>query len=156
MGRLTKAWLWGAAFGAAALACATLIVRDSAGEGWHVLGYTAGLAALLLAALARYLVAVPGEGLTPRRGAALGALVTLLAHPLAWYLAILHHSLFGEPSSLGDAPLGVTDVPWSSFVFAFWSLLLTGWWTIPLGAGLGALLARSDRGAVRAGGEDPG
>ena len=154
MGRLKKAWLWGAAFGASALASSALIVGDSRGEGWDVLPYAAGLAALLLAVLFRRLVPLASPDLSRRRGAEMGALIALLAHPLAWYLLIFHHALFGGPASPGATPLGVTDAPWGGFVFAFWSLLLTGWWTVPLGAGLGALLAGLDREAVAVGGED--
>lgn len=126
------ALLWGVVFGAVALTCAGLMVRDSAGEGWDVLPYTAGLAALLLGALARGLLAGPDSAPSPRRGAALGVLVVLLAYLLAWPLATL--------------PLGAAHAAWGSLLLGLLSLILTGWWTLPLGAALGALLARAEPG----------
>jgi hypothetical protein len=140
--RLTTVVLWGVAFAAATLACATLIVRDSVGKGWHAIPYAAAVAAFLLGAVGRLLLAGPRGPLTGRRGAVMGGLIALLAHPLTWALAGLHQTLFGGPSPVGDTPLGVTGILWGSPVFAFWSLLLTGWWTVPAGAGLGAVLAR--------------
>ena len=50
-----KALLWSVAFGAVALACAFPIVGSSAGEGWDVLPYGAGVAAFLWAGLLRWL-----------------------------------------------------------------------------------------------------
>ena len=142
-----RALVWGVAFGVAGMACAALIVRDSVGEGWHVLRYTTGLAALLVAVLVCWLLVPPSGELSLTRGAAMGAFVTLLSYPVTWYLAILHQALFGGPSSLGDEPLGPISGLSGSLVFSFWSILLTGWWTAPLGAGLGALLALWDRGS---------
>lgn len=140
-----KPLLWAFAFGIAGLAGAALAVRDSAGEGWEVLPYAAGLATFSLAALARGLTFRSQALPRARRGAAVGALVAFLSHPLAWFLLDLHQALLGGPPSSGEAPLGVADAASGSIVLAFWSLLLTGWWTVPLGAALGALLARLER-----------
>jgi hypothetical protein len=142
---LLRPLLWGTVFGAAGLFSAALVVHDSLGEGWNLLPYGAGAAAFLLALIVRRVVSVLLVGVSGWCGAAMGALIVLLSHPLAWTLLTIHHALLGVESSLGDAPLRVTDVPWGSLILAFWSLALTGWWTVPLGSGLGVLLVRFER-----------
>jgi hypothetical protein len=136
--------LWGAAFGVVGAACAAIAVRGAAGEGWETMPYVAGAAAFALATLARRLFARPlARARHPRRrAAALGALVTLLSYPLAWLFATAGYALLGGPSSPGDSGLGIADAASATLVLSFGSLLLTGWWTLPVGAALGALLAR--------------
>jgi hypothetical protein len=69
-----------------------------------------------------------------------GALIGILAHPVAWYLAMLWLYFSGETSSLGEptfTPLeGLIYAPLSSLL----SLIAVGWLSVPLGLVGGGLV----------------
>jgi hypothetical protein len=138
MGRKRRL-VWSLSFGVAGLASALVFVHEPVGKGWQMLPYAAGIASLLAAWLTWGLMRPMTSA---RRGALTGAVIGLLSHPPAWYLAILWHYLVGARSSTGDEPLDPIMGITGSLVFSFWSLLLTGWLTIPVGAVLGVVLAK--------------
>jgi len=130
-------------FGAVGLGLAFLIVfgRGRAGDLWPLV-VASGLAAFAVSFVLWRGLCPPGRPFSARRGALAGALTGLLAHPVAWYLAIVLNYLRGRASFPGNRPIGPIEGLGASFVFAFFGLLLTGWLTVPVGAIAGWLLAR--------------
>ena len=88
------------------------------------------------------LFCVPDQLISARRGALAGVLTGLLAHPVAWYLAIAWMYLIGERSSLGNRTIDPFEALTGCFVFAFWSILLMGWITVPAGGVVGWILGK--------------
>ena len=132
--------IWILVFGIAGFATAGLLLHKSGGEGWELFRYFAGIASLLVSGLVWALLSrgrIPGLA----RGAGMGLLVGLLAHPVTWYLASMYNYVRMMQSHNGDEPLGPVTGVAGALVFSFWSLLFTGWITLPLAAGLGALAA---------------
>ena len=141
-----KGLIAAAVFGCLGLALAYPVVSLAPGKGWHLLIISSGLATFAVGLVLWRRLCAAARATSPRRGALVGALTGLLAHPLAWYFLILFNYLFGGPNSLGDQPLNPLEGLWGCFVFAFWSIFLTGWFTIPAGAITGWLLVRAMRG----------
>jgi len=135
-----NALIWLLVFGIAGFATATLFTQDSAGEGWEAFRYFAGLASFLVSGFVWFTLS-RGRILGIRRGVAMGALVGLLSHPVTWYLAILYNYFWATRFLQSDKALGPISGMDGSLVFSFWSLLLTGWMTVPVAAGLGAIIA---------------
>jgi hypothetical protein len=84
-----------------------------------------------------------------RAGVGIGLLVGVFVHPVTWYLALLWAFFRGDPGAFGDSALTPWEALWAAWVYAFFSLLLTGWLSLPIsaaicGAGL-ALYARYAR-----------
>jgi hypothetical protein len=129
-------------FGAASFVLASLIVSERGRNDWWPLVVASGLAAFSVSLILWRLLCATSPPVSGRRGALAGALTGLLAHPVAWYLALVWNYLLGHASSLGDKPADPLQSIGGSFVMAFWSLLIAGWLTVPAGAIVGFLLAR--------------
>ena len=84
----------------------------------------------------------PDSLVSARRGALVGVLTGLFAHPLAWYLAIVWNYVVGARSSLGDRTVNPLDGLAACFVFAFSSILLMGWLTVSAGGLAGWFLGK--------------
>ena len=134
-------------FGVSGFVLAYLIVsaRGRIGDWWPLVG-ASGLAAFSVSLLLWRLLCGSGQPVSGRRGALAGALTGLLAHPIAWYLALVWHYLQRHTSSLGDKPVDPLQSFAGSLVMAFWSLLIAGWLTVPAGAIVGFLLTSSRNG----------
>jgi len=130
-------------FGALGLVLAYLIVsgRTAGGEWWSLV-VASGLAAFAVSYVLWRVLSSPGRPFSARRGALAGALTGLLAHPVAWYLAVIWNYLRGNALFPDSKPIGPIEGLKASFVFAFFGLLLTGWLTVPAGAIAGWLLER--------------
>ena len=72
----------------------------------------------------------------------MGILTGGLAHPVAWYLAIVWSYASGARSSLGDRTLNPLEGLAACFVYAGFSVLLTGWLTVPAGGMVGWVLGK--------------
>lgn len=75
-------------------------------------------------------------------GALAGALAGLVSHYLTWYLAFVGANVCfwltgGCTSSLGEPPANLLEAFAGAAGFTFFSLLIVGWLTVPIGAGLG-------------------
>ena len=120
-------------------------VAGAEGEGWMVLVVPAGLSAFLVGAGLWRLLVVTRQRIRWWHGTLTGALTGLLAHPVCWYLMILYLYLSDTKSSLGEDTLGPLDGVGGAFAFSFWSLLLFGWLTAPVGAIIGLIRALRNR-----------
>jgi hypothetical protein len=80
-----------------------------------------------------------GHGRKPTfwRGAGVGALVVILAHPLAWYLLFLLLYFSGEVGSFPERTLDPLRGLVASLTFSAVSLLMFGWATVSIGAAIG-------------------
>jgi hypothetical protein len=139
-----NAIIWSLAFGIVGFAIVMLLTQNSVGDGWELFKYFAGIASLLVSGLVWMVLSrdmIPG----PMRGAGMGTLVGLLSHPLTWYLASQYNYFLVTRSPQSNEPLGPISGMAGGLVFSFWSLLLTGWITVPVAAGLGVLVARALR-----------
>jgi hypothetical protein len=132
-------------FGGTGFIIAHLIIAHAAGDGWQSLPICSGAAAFGLSLLFWRLFYPSDQLLSARRGALVGILTGVLAHPVAWYLAIVWNYASGARTSLGDPVLNPLEGLTGCLVFAFWSLLLTGWITVPAGGILGWILGRTLR-----------
>ncbi|HTX37124.1 MAG TPA: hypothetical protein VME43_18975 [Bryobacteraceae bacterium] len=72
----------------------------------------------------------------------MGLLTGVLAHPVAWYLAIVWSYASGARSSLGERMLNPLEAVAACFVFAAGSIILTGWLTVPAGGVIGWILGK--------------
>ncbi|MBI2395538.1 MAG: hypothetical protein HYV09_38585 [Deltaproteobacteria bacterium] len=97
---------------------------------------TSAIAAFLVGGLAFRLLA------DRVRGWALGALVGVASHPVAWWLFIVAQWAGGARSSLGERTVGPIDGIVGALVMSAWSLVLAGWLTVPVAVAIGALLGR--------------
>jgi hypothetical protein len=130
-------------FGALGLVLAYLIVSGHAvGGDWWSIVVASGVAAFAVSYVLWRVIGSPARPLSARRGALAGALTGVLAHPVAWYLAIIWNYLRGRALFPGGTPVGPIEGLRASLVYAFFGLLLTGWLTVPAGAIAGWLLAR--------------
>jgi hypothetical protein len=86
-----------------------------------------------------------GHGRKPTfwRGAGVGALVVIVAHPLAWYLLFLLLYFSGEPSSFPERTLHPLGGLGASLTASAASLLVLGWITIPVGGLIGGSLGHA-------------
>ena len=71
------------------------------------------------------------------RGAGVGALVVIVAHPLAWYLMFLLLFFSGEAGSLEARTIDPLNGLGTCFFYSAVSLLLFGWITVPIGGAIG-------------------
>jgi hypothetical protein len=80
-----------------------------------------------------------GHGRRPTfwRGAGVGALIVVMAQPLAWYLLFLLLYFTGEPGSFPATTVHPLGGLWASLPASVMSLLLFGWITIPVGGLIG-------------------
>lgn len=169
---LSSAQYWslaaGGVFAVAALAVSELVVAATFGDGVGPrslggsllpLPLTATVGSFLLGwSLWALLVERPG-GAGATRGALVGTVTAVLAHPLMWVLsafplAVVESLLVaGKATSSGAIwylvllPLSVVGTLLGSLTLSFWSLLFFGWATVPVGTlvgvGLGVLRGRS-------------
>jgi hypothetical protein len=82
------------------------------------------------------------------RGALTGAAAGALAHWVCWMFILIGSNVCfaltgGCTGTLGDAPMGLLEAVPATLLFSGFSLLFFGWFTIPAGALIGGLLARS-------------
>jgi hypothetical protein len=80
-----------------------------------------------------------GHGRRPTfwRGVGVGALVVIVAHPLAWYLMFLLLYFSGEPSSFPERTVHPLGALGASLTASAAGLLVLGWVTIPVGGLIG-------------------
>lgn len=132
-------------FGAAGCAVAYLIFacfspgekRDS-----NSLAISSGAAAFGVSFLFWRIFCASPQLISARRGALVGILTGVLAHPVAWYLAIVWTYASGARTSLGDSTLNPLEGVPACFVYAGMSILLMGWLTVPAGGMLGWILGK--------------
>lgn len=135
----------GLVFGVAGTIIAYLVLAPFSPEersGWYSLVISSGAAAFGVSCLFWRIFCAPGELLTARRGGLAGLLTGLLAHPVAWYLAIVWSYVSGARSSLGDRTLNPLEGLGACFVYGGLSLLFTGWLTVPAGGMVGWILGK--------------
>lgn len=159
------AWLWrgkpwlvsttvaGTPFGVGGALVASVFFRSAIGEGYERMPFNAGVAAFLAGAGLFRAFVVGRESLL--RGGVAGALVGIVAHPLAWYLLLLQTYVSGARSSLGEPTVGPVYGVYGAFAFSIWSWLLAGWLTVPV-AGLIGIFTSAVLQALRHRREDLG
>lgn len=128
------------ALGGAACAVPVVLFVSASSEGWWKLIPAASLAAAISGAACIRLLLVGKTSRRVLRGAVAGALAGALSHPLAWSLFMLGLRLV-DPSFAADP--GPDHWLSGIVIFTISSLVVAGWLTVPVGAALGARLARS-------------
>jgi len=135
----------GAACSAAGLLAGAWLVATAQDTKGYLGFVVAAPLAAFLTGLVLWRLLVAGRH-APGRGAAVFAGVTtgILSHWLCWYFVIviqnLRHVLLGEVSSLGEPPVNLLDGLWAAGAFSFWSLIVIGWATAPLGGLIGFIV----------------
>jgi hypothetical protein len=130
-------------FGALGLVLSYLILSGHAvGSDWWSIVVASGVAAFAVSYVLWRVLCSPEKTMLPRRGALAGALTGVIAHPVAWYLAVVWTHLRGRTLFPNSKPVGPIEGLGVSFVYAFFGLILTGWLTVPTGAIAGWLVAR--------------
>ena len=130
-------------FGALGFVVSYLILAGhTTGSDWWSIVVGSGVAAFAVSYVIWRLICSPVTPLSPRRGALAGALTGVLAHPIAWYLAVVWTYSWGRPLFPGGKLVGPIEGIPVSLVYAFFGVILTGWITVPAGAMGGWLLAR--------------
>jgi len=115
------------------------------GGDWRPLSIAASLAAILTSLFCWWLFILRPGRITWLRGMGVGMLSGVLVHPATWYLLILYYYCIGAKGSLGDPTLNPYQAILESLVFSLWSLIIVGWFTIPLGGVGGVVLALIQR-----------
>jgi len=132
--------LVGAGAALAGLAAATVALRF-AGMPIAEFYLAAPLAAVLLGpGLWWWAIIQPGR-LNVRRGIGVGVLGACLAHPLAWYIALVLAFVRGEPTIASINVTNPVQDLLASLVLAGFSLLYVGWITALVGGAAGGLVA---------------
>ncbi len=105
---------------------------------------SAALASLLVGPFFWWLIVLRSRRITPGRGAWVGVVGSLVAHPLTWLLAIRLNALLSGRGFLYLEPERVSspgDVLLSVAFFSWYSLILMGWFTALIGGLAGAGVA---------------
>ncbi len=144
------AWAAGLAFGVAGASSAVFVLWYARGTGWWLIPVGATLSAFLCGVFSWRVFSSRNGDISYLRAGLAGALAGVVSHPVTWYLAILLSLVTGVTGYGEMRVLGPGDGLWASLVFSFWSLLLAGWITVPLGAvtGIGVLWAHRRRQAM--------
>jgi hypothetical protein len=127
------------------------LILPAGRSDWHPLAVSSGVAAFGVSLLFWRIFCASDQLISGRRGALVGVLTGGLAHPLAWYLTIVWSYASGAKSSLGDRMLNPLEGLAACFVYAGFSVVLTGWLTVPAGGIVGWVLGKVLR-ARQAGG----
>jgi len=135
-----------ATFGLLGLALASVIVfsLSKVSDTWTIV-LSAGVASFALGYVLWRIFCPADQPSSVRQGILSGALTGLLAYPVTWYLAIALNYILRHPTFPDKPPLDPITGVYASFVYAFFSLFLTGWLTVPAGAIAGWLLTRTRR-----------
>lgn len=125
------------------------------GDGWEWFWVASTSAAFVCGAAAWRLLAERPSRERPIWGALAGGLAGLAAHYLTWYFQYVANNVCfwltgGCTGSLGEPPADLLQAFVGSAGFTFFSLIVCGWLTVPIGVVLGLLFARRTR-AARAG-----
>jgi len=142
-----RSLVFGALCAGVGLVVGILVSLGAAGDGYRWFFVSAALAAFGSGAV---LWRVLPERFARRRaawGALAGALAGVVSHYLTWYLGYLGANLCfwltgGCTGSLGDPPAGPLTALWGAAALTFFSLLIVGWLTAPIGAVLGWAFGR--------------
>lgn len=127
---------------------AIVLLVGSRGQWWLLV--TAPAAAFICGTAFWRLLPERSPGPTRLRGTLAGGLTGVVSHFVAWYLGYLGANLCflftgGCTNSLGEPPAD----PFAAFPgaagFTFFSLLVAGWATLPIGALLGFLFAKKSK-----------
>jgi hypothetical protein len=97
-------------------------------------------AALLGPCLWWWMIIQPGR-LSVRRGIGIGVLGASLAHPLAWYAALVLAFLTGERTIASINVINPAQDLLSSLFLAWFSLIYVGWITALVGGAAGGVIA---------------
>lgn len=134
---MTAEWrrclLAGVCFGLGGAACGIDVSAGATGEGYQSFAVFAGASGLLVGTLAWWYLVARRPRATWGRGALVGALVGVVAHPVCWYLFTLWNwfevTTGRQPESVAGPPLGPLTGLLAAFPFSAMSLLLIGWLT---------------------------
>jgi hypothetical protein len=131
----------------AASLVAVFILLLVEGEGHWMLLFAAPAAAFVCGAALWRILPERTSGRSAAWGACAGALAGVVSHYLAWYLQYVGMNLCfwltgGCTSSLGEPPANLLAAFAGAAAFTFFSLLVVGWATLPIGAVLGLVFAK--------------
>ena len=132
-----------ATFGLLGLALASVIVFNlsKVSDTWTLV-LSASVASFALGYVLWRILCPGDRPSSVRQGILSGALMGLLAHPVAWYLAIVLNYMLHHPMFPDKPPLDPITAFYASFVYAFFSIILTGWLAVAAGAIAGFSPAR--------------
>ncbi len=142
---LRTSFLAGGALAVLAFAFATLVVATSVGEGYGALLLAAPIAAALSGTLSWWALVARAKSHRLTRGVAAGVLAVLLSHYVCCYLFLLGTWLGLAAGTAAEVALpnriGPVEAIAASAAFAWWSLVVLGWVTVPAGGLVGGILA---------------
>ena len=126
---------------------AVLVLATVEGEGFWGLLFAAPSAAFVCGAALWRLLPERMSGRRPAWGAAAGAIAGVVSHFFAWYFQYVGMNLCfwitgGCTSSLGEPPANLLEAFVGAAALTFFSLLVVGWLTLPLGAVIGLVFAK--------------
>ena len=138
------------AFGASGFLIAYLLdARFSSQEkgDWYLFAIASGAAAFGVSFLFWRIFCRSRPKISGRRGALVGMLTGVFAHPVAQYLMIVILYASGARSSLGDRTVNplAREALAGAFLYAGMAILFTGWLTVPVGGLLGWILGKALR-----------
>lgn len=131
--------LMGLVAGLAAFGLSAWLVAGNT-SGWDIFVIISPIAAFLTGFVLWWSLMILRRRVTVPFGLIVGVLIGILAHPVAWYLAILWMYFSGETSSLGEPALTPVEGLVSAPIYAVGSLFF-GWLSVPLGLLGGGLVA---------------
>lgn len=142
------------ACGAAGLVVGLWVARQAVASDYALFPLYATLAAALAGGGLWWLLVARRSRYRLPRGAVVGGLAGIVAHPLCWYLAVLGQNACywlwgGCRSSLNEPPVDPLNGLWAAVLLALGSLFFFGWLTVPLGALVGGLWAAWARPTTR-------
>lgn len=142
--------LFGALCAAVGLVFGLVVSLGAQGAGYQWFFVPAVLAAFGSGALLWRVLPERFPRHRPLLGALAGALAGVVAHYVTWYLGYLGFNLCfwltgGCTGSLGDPPANLLQALAGAAALSFFSLLVFGWLTAPIGAVLGWAFGRSGR-----------
>jgi hypothetical protein len=108
-------------FGASGYIIAYLILPRPETSDWHLIAISSGAAAFGGSYFLGHVFCSSSQLLSGRRGALVGVLTAILAHPVAWYLMNVWSYASGVRSSLADRALNPLEGLTACLVYACWS-----------------------------------
>lgn len=143
---LRRSLIMGLGCGLVGLAVGAWVACTAIGEGYASMLLAAPLGAFLAGFLFWFALVARNPAPGRLRPVAAGVLAGIVGHWICLYLLILLQNLrylwLGETDSLGGPPMDPLNGLWGAAVLSFWSLVMFGWLTAPVGGLLGFLLSR--------------
>lgn len=124
-----------------------LVSHNAAGQGYENFPIFAVFGAFISTTFLSWLIIVKRQSFTFKAGALVGVLTGFFSHFTCWYIFLLYnyldyHYLGGVLAPGGEEPVGPVAALSVMGIMSFFSLIVVGWITIPLGGIYGVLVVK--------------